>query len=77
MIPATFVRGDVNGDGVFDALDVTTLQRKLVDYEVESYNEVAADVDLDGVVDVIDVTLMQRVLANLTTWEAWDAKHAA
>ena len=77
VIPATFVRGDVNGDGVFDALDVTTLQRKLVDYEVESYNEVAADVDLDGVVDVIDVTLMQRVLANLTTWEAWDAKHAA
>ena len=77
VIPSKFVRGDVNKDGVFDALDVTTLQRKLVEYEVETYNEVAADVDGDGTVDVIDVTLMQRVLANITTWEAWDAKHPA
>ena len=77
VIPSKFVRGDVNKDGIFDALDVTTLQRKLVEYEVETYNEVAADVDGDGTVDVIDVTLMQRVLANITTWEAWDAKHPA
>ena len=77
VIPAEFVRGDVNKDGVFDATDVTVLQRKLVEYEVETYNEVAADVDGDGTVDVIDVTLMQRVLANITTWEAWDAKHPA
>ena len=77
VIPSKFVRGDVNKDGVFDALDVTVLQRKLVEYEVETYNEVAADVDGDGTVDVIDVTLMQRVLANITTWEAWDAKHPA
>ena len=77
VIPSKFVRGDVNGDGVFDALDVTVLQRKLVEYEVETYNEAAADVDGDGTVDVIDVTLMQRVLANITTWEAWDAKHPA
>ena len=77
VIPSKFVRGDVNGDGVFDATDVTVLQRKLVEYEVETYNEAAADVDGDGTVDVIDVTLMQRVLANITTWEAWDAKHPA
>ena len=77
VIPSKFVRGDVNKDGVFDATDVTVLQRKLVEYEVETYNEVAADVDGDGTVDVIDVTLMQRVLANITTWEAWDAKHPA
>lgn len=75
IIPSQFVRGDVNNDGVFDALDVTALQRKLVNYDLESYNAEAADADCDGVVDVIDVTLMQRVLANITTWEAWDAKH--
>ena len=77
IIPAEFIRGDVNSDGTFDARDVTALQRKLVEYDVENYNAVAADVDLDGTVDAIDVTLMQRVLANITTWEAWDAKHAA
>ncbi len=77
VIPAEFVRGDVNKDGVFDSTDVTVLQRVLVEYEVPSYNAVAADVDLDGEVDAIDVTLMQRVLANMTTWEAWDAKHPA
>ncbi|MBQ2615676.1 MAG: dockerin type I repeat-containing protein [Synergistaceae bacterium] len=77
MIPAEFVRGDVNKDGVFDSTDVTVLQRVLVEYEVPSYNAVAADVDLDGEVDAIDVTLMQRVLANMTTWEQWDAKHPA
>ena len=68
---------DVNKDGKFDALDVTVLQRKLVDFDEDPFNEVAADVDLDGTVDVIDVTLMQRVLVNITTWEAWDAKHPA
>ncbi|MBQ4239439.1 MAG: dockerin type I repeat-containing protein [Ruminococcus sp.] len=77
VIPAEFVRGDVNKDGVFDSTDVTVLQRVLVEYEVPSYNAVAADVDLDGEVDAIDVTLMQRVLANMTTWDAWDAKHPA
>ena len=77
VIPAEFVRGDVNKDGVFDSTDVTVLQRVLVEYEVPSYNAVAADVDLDGEVDAIDVTLMQRVLANMTTWEQWDAKHPA
>ena len=77
VIPAEFVRGDVNKDGVFDSTDVTVLQRVLVEYEVPSYNAVAADVDLDGTVDAIDVTLMQRVLANMTTWEQWDAKHPA
>ena len=77
VIPAEFVRGDVNKDGVFDSTDVTVLQRVLVEYEVPSYNAVAADVDLDGEVDAIDVTLMQRVLANMTTWDAWDAKHSA
>ena len=77
VIPAEFVRGDVNKDGVFDSTDVTVLQRVLVEYEVPSYNAVAADVDLDGTVDAIDVTLMQRVLANMTTWEQWDAKHSA
>ena len=75
VIPAQFVRGDVNNDGVFDATDVTTLQRVLVEIEVPVYNELVADVTGDGEIDAVDVTLMQRVLAEMTTWEAWDAKH--
>ena len=75
VIKAEHVRGDANGDGTFDALDVTTLQRYLVELDVETFDETAADADLDGVIDVIDVTLMQRVLAKMTTFEKWDAKH--
>ena len=75
IIPADLVRGDANGDGVFDMLDVTTLQRYLVDLDVEKFVEAAADVDLSGDVDAIDVTLMQRVLAQMTTFEKWDEKH--
>ncbi len=75
VIPAQFVRGDVNNDGTFDANDVTTLQRVLVELDVPVYNEVVADVTGDGVIDARDVTLMQRVIVKMTTWEAWDAKH--
>ena len=75
VIPAQFVRGDVNNDGFFDGNDVTTLQRVLVELDVPVYNEVVADVTGDGVIDARDVTLMQRVIVKMTTWEAWDAKH--
>ena len=75
VIPAQFVRGDVNNDGVFDATDVTTLQRVLVEIEVPVYNELVADVTGDGEIDAVDVTLMQRVLAEMITWKDWDAKH--
>ena len=75
VIKADHVRGDANGDGVFDQIDVTVLQRYLVELDVENFDADAADADGDGEIDVIDVTLMQRVLANMTTWEKWDAKH--
>lgn len=75
VIEPEHVRGDANGDGKFDLTDVTVLQRKLVEMNVDSYDAIAADADLDGEVDVLDVTLMQRVLANMTTWEKWDERH--
>ena len=75
IIKAEHVRGDADGNGVFNSLDVTVLQRKLVDYDVESFDAIAADADLSGDVDVIDVTLMQRVLVKMTTFEKWDARH--
>ena len=75
VIKAEHVRGDADGDGTFDLTDVTILQRKLVEMNVESFDAIAADADLDGVVDVLDVTLMQRVQAKMTTWEKWDERH--
>ena len=75
VIKAEHVRGDADGNGFFDMTDVTALQRKLVDFDVEGFDAIAADADLDGELDVIDVTLMQRVLAQMTTFEKWDARH--
>ena len=76
VIEPDHVRGDANGDGVFDEIDVTVLQRYLVELPVtDNFDGIAADADQDGVIDVIDVTLMQRVLARMTTWEKWDEKH--
>ena len=76
VIKAESVRGDADTNGEFESADVATVQRVLVEIDVENYNAAAADADLDGVVDIIDVSLMQRVLANMTTFEKWDAKHA-
>lgn len=75
IIVAEHIRGDANADKEVDTVDVTTIQRKLVGFEVPSFDSTAADTDLDGVVDIIDATLLQRVLADMTTFEAWDAKH--
>ena len=77
IIKAEHKRGDVNMDGEVDIIDATIIQRVLAEIDVEVYDEIAADADLDGIVDMIDVTLIQRIDAQMTTFEKWDAAHAA
>ena len=69
VIKAEALRGDANGDGVVDIVDVTTIQRYLAEYEVPVFDATAADADLDGEVDIIDATLIQRVLLNICNWD--------
>ncbi len=54
--------GDVDGDGEVTIIDVTCIQRHLVDIPVKAYNEAAADADGDGIVTIFDATLIQRLL---------------
>ena len=74
-IMADHVRGDADANGEFDYFDVITLRRYLNELPVSDFDEIASDVDFDGIVDIIDVALMCRVLANMTTFERWDAMH--
>lgn len=58
----TYIRGDAQGDGSVTVLDATTVQKKLADLPVYSFNEKAADVDGNGL-DINDATNIQRYVA--------------
>ena len=60
----TYIVGDADGDGLLDILDATVIQRKLAEYTVSAYDELAADADEDGSVAIIDATMIQRYLAD-------------
>ena len=57
--------GDADGDGEVTILDVTAIQRFLVNLPNASFNEAAADTDGDGEVTILDATYIQRWLASL------------
>lgn len=64
---ADYILGDVNGDRVVDANDVTGLLRHVVRIE-EIKNETflkAADVDRSGEVDALDVTKLLRYVVRI------------
>lgn len=57
--------GDADTDGDVTVLDVTTVQRHLVDIAVPAFDEAAADADRDGDVTIIDATCIQRWLVGI------------
>ncbi|MBQ5398520.1 MAG: hypothetical protein IIU14_03670 [Ruminococcus sp.] len=64
------VKGDVNGDGIFDVRDVTMIKRyvvKLITFTEEQIR--IADVNRDGAIDVRDATKMQRIIAKIDTFD--------
>ena len=64
--------GDVNRDFSADILDVTLIQRRLVDItEFDYETELRADYDRDGEVSVTDVTWIQRKEVGMTIPEAF------
>ena len=61
--PYTFVKGDVNGDGVLDISDVVLLQKWLLAVPNTHLSQwQAADLCEDERLDVFDLCLMKREL---------------
>jgi hypothetical protein len=54
--------GDVNGDGVINALDITALERIIVWLDAAT---AGADVNQDGTINAIDITAIERIIAEL------------
>ncbi len=52
-----------DGDGEVTINDVTSIQKKIADLEVENFNDKAADIGRDGL-DITDATSIQRYLAD-------------
>lgn len=60
------VTGDLNGDGVIDVMDATTLQRHLAGIElIDARRLPYADADGDGSITVADVTQLQAYAAGM------------
>ncbi|MEG2174412.1 MAG: dockerin type I repeat-containing protein [Oscillospiraceae bacterium] len=61
----TTARGDVNGDGSIESLDVTMALRYVVKkLALSEQKQLAADVNGDTMVDSLDVTLLQRYVVK-------------
>ena len=63
--PIAYYTGDSNSDGEVDILDATAIQRRLAEFSVNSFNELAADANNSGEVDILDATTIQRWLVGL------------
>lgn len=60
--------GDINKDGVVDALDLSVLKQSNTDsITLDDYQQVLGDVNKDGAVDVIDTALMQKYIGENTS----------
>lgn len=57
--------GDVNGDGVVNAKDITILMRYIsADIEFSAQERLTADVNKDGDIDYIDICIIRKYLVN-------------
>ena len=56
------VQGDVNGDGEVNALDITKVERVIV--QLDEVTE-GSDVNGDGNINCLDITSVERIIAGL------------
>ena len=56
--------GDINGDGVINIVDVTTLVNIIINGEGDAAARKAADVNNDGNINVVDVTCLVGMILN-------------
>ena len=61
--PETVKRGDTNGDGKITLMDLTNVQRHLLEKKkLTDENLISADTNGDGNITLIDLTRIQRYL---------------
>ncbi len=58
-----YIKGDVNGDGKIDILDLATMRRHLAGNPTE-IDEKAADLDGNGDITILDLAILRRYLAG-------------
>ncbi len=61
------IPGDADSSEAVDSVDVTVIQRYLLQLEHPNFNKTNADVDRDTEVTVIDASWIQRYLAGMKT----------
>jgi hypothetical protein len=60
--------GDVNGDGLVNVIDATTIQKYIVNQtKLSSKGLILADVDGNGVVNIVDATSIQKHSIGMNT----------
>ena len=63
-IPTPTLKGDINGNGEVDVIDVTILVDYILGNNPDNCNESACDVNENGEIDVIDVTTLVDIILN-------------
>ena len=63
-IENTTLKGDINGDGLVNVSDVTTLVDYILDKNPSPCDENACDVNEDGNINVTDVTSLVDIILN-------------
>ncbi len=72
--PASYLVGDINGDGKVNGLDSSVFARYLAgwtDYEAKIVNWDAADINGDGKVNGLDSSILSRHLAGWTQYDKY------
>ena len=56
------IKGDINGDGVFDIVDLTILNKHLTETQriIDSKWLIAADLNKDGKIDIVDLSILNK-----------------
>lgn len=63
--PNPVLIGDANGDGIISALDVSAIQRYIIDPDNTAIDLTAADTNRDGKISMIDCSRILRYMADL------------
>ena len=56
------IKGDINGDGVFDIVELTILNKHLIETQriIDSKWLIAADLNKDGKIDIVDLSILNK-----------------